>query len=117
MKSYPALLAATVFFAIPSLSHAQDFSFDQFVNVVERAHELGEVCRESADNQEITPQCETFLNYYDHEYDEQAVLLSQEMSERGNQFINDIGYNEFDRVSELDMQVEEMATFAYDLRH
>lgn len=65
----------------------------------------------------MTPQCETFLNYYNNEYDEQVVLLSEEMSERGNQFINDIGYDEFDRVSELDMQIEEMETYAYDLQH
>ncbi|CAM0556269.1 hypothetical protein EHLJMEHL_01364 [Vreelandella titanicae] len=111
------VLATTAFFAIPSLSHAQDFSFADYVEAVERAHDLGVACHESADVNEMTPQCETFLNYYNNEYDEQITLLSEEMSERGSQFINDIGYDEFDRVSELDMQVEEMEVFAYDLQH
>jgi len=104
MKANPALLVATVFCDSITIACSR-LSFDQYAKVVEKAHELGEICRESADADEMTPQCEIFIIYYNNKYDEQIVLRSEEMSERGNQFINDIGYDEFDRVSELDIQV------------
>ncbi|SEA63730.1 hypothetical protein [Marinobacterium iners] len=102
---------------IPAMSYAQDFDFANFSKAVERAHELGTACQDSVDADEMTPQCEKFLNYYNGEYDEQVVLLSEEMSRNGARFIDDIGYDEFDRVYELNGQVERMEIFAYDLKY